>query len=156
MPLQVLESLQLKQEVTHIEEERIQVVNNIEELEQKIKDLENQMEESVREVVRAAQQRMIGWGGLPTQCCPLLQMEVECALLEGEHESDMGQLQREKELLEQLKGKLHSIEKTSHAEKSQVRNGKPSSPNHIIAAAIHILKSLLLLIVFSVILVSFL
>ncbi|XP_074466175.1 pleckstrin homology-like domain family B member 2 isoform X2 [Sebastes fasciatus] len=90
-----LESMQLKQEVTHIEEERIQVLNNIEELEQKIKDLDNQMEESVRE------------------------MEVECALLEGEHESEMAQLQREKELLEQLKKKIHGIEKTSHTEKSQ-------------------------------------
>ena len=52
--LQVLESMQLKQEVTQIEEERIQVLNNIEELEQKIKDLDNQMEESVREVERSA------------------------------------------------------------------------------------------------------
>lgn len=50
LSLQALESVQLKQEVTHIEEERIQVLNNIEELEQKIKDLDNQMEESVREV----------------------------------------------------------------------------------------------------------
>ncbi|XP_032389936.1 pleckstrin homology-like domain family B member 2 isoform X1 [Etheostoma spectabile] len=89
------ESVQLKQEVTHIEEERIQVLNNIEELEQKIKDLDNQMEESVRE------------------------MEVECALLEGEQESEMAQLQREKELLDKLKKKMHSIEKTSHIEKSQ-------------------------------------
>lgn len=48
--LQALESMQLKQEVSHIEEERIQVLNNIEELEQKIKDLDNQMEESLREV----------------------------------------------------------------------------------------------------------
>ncbi|XP_056253083.1 pleckstrin homology-like domain family B member 2 isoform X1 [Seriola aureovittata] len=93
--VKALESVQLKQEVTHIEEERIQVLNNIEELEQKIKDLDNQMEESVRE------------------------MEVECALLEGEQESEMGQLQREKELLDQLKEKIHSIEKTSHTEKSQ-------------------------------------
>ncbi|XP_076605821.1 pleckstrin homology-like domain family B member 2 isoform X2 [Chaetodon auriga] len=90
-----LESVQLKQEVTHIEEERIQVLNNIEELEQKIKDLDNQMEESVRE------------------------MEVECALLEGEQESEMAQLQREKELLDQLKDKIHSSEKKSHTEKSQ-------------------------------------
>ncbi|XP_034746174.1 pleckstrin homology-like domain family B member 2 isoform X6 [Etheostoma cragini] len=89
------ESVQLKQEVTHIEEERIQVLNNIEELEQKIKDLDNQMEESVRE------------------------MEVECALLEGEQESEMAQLQREKELLDKLKKQMHSIEKTSHIEKSQ-------------------------------------
>ncbi|XP_029304031.1 LOW QUALITY PROTEIN: pleckstrin homology-like domain family B member 2 [Cottoperca gobio] len=91
-----LESLQLKQEVTHIEEERIQVLNNIEELEQKIKDLDNQMEESVRE------------------------MEVECALLQGEQESEMAQLQREKEVLDQLlKKKIRRIEKTSHTEKSQ-------------------------------------
>nr|XP_040036230.1 pleckstrin homology-like domain family B member 2 isoform X2 [Gasterosteus aculeatus aculeatus] len=91
----VLESAQLKQEVTHIEEERIQVVNNIEELEQKIKDLDNQMEESVRE------------------------MEVECALLEGEQESEMTQLQREKELLDQLNKKIHSIQTTSPPEKHQ-------------------------------------
>ncbi|KAF1378619.1 hypothetical protein PFLUV_G00192420 [Perca fluviatilis] len=88
------ERVQLKQEVTHIEEERIQVLNNIEELEQKIKDLDNQMEESVRE------------------------MEVECALLEGEQESEMAQLQREKELLDKFKKNMH-IEKTSHTEKSQ-------------------------------------
>lgn len=47
---QALESVQLKQEATHIEEERIQVLNNMEELEQKMKDLDNQMEESLREV----------------------------------------------------------------------------------------------------------
>ncbi|XP_049597770.1 pleckstrin homology-like domain family B member 2 isoform X3 [Syngnathus scovelli] len=93
----VLESAQLKQEVTHIEEERIQVVNNIEELEQKIKDLDNQMEESVRE------------------------MEVECALLEGEQESEMAQMQKEKELLDQLKENIHSTEKISHTEKAQER-----------------------------------
>ncbi|XP_077402922.1 pleckstrin homology-like domain family B member 2 isoform X2 [Vanacampus margaritifer] len=91
----VLESAQLKQEVTHIEEERIQVVNNIEELEQKIKDLDNQMEESVRE------------------------MEVECALLEGEQESEMAQLQKEKDLLDHLKENIHSAEKISHTEKAQ-------------------------------------
>lgn len=33
-----------------VEEERIQVLNNMEELEQKIKELDNQMEESAREV----------------------------------------------------------------------------------------------------------
>ncbi|XP_060941837.1 pleckstrin homology-like domain family B member 2 [Limanda limanda] len=93
--VKALESVQLKQEVTQIEEERIQVLNNIEELEQKIKDLDNQMEESVRE------------------------MEVECALLEGEQGSEMCQLQREKERLDQLKEKLHSVEKTNLIEKSK-------------------------------------
>ncbi|KAK7926096.1 hypothetical protein WMY93_008406 [Mugilogobius chulae] len=90
-----LESVQLKQEVTQIEEERIQVLNNIEELEQKIKDLDNQMEESVRE------------------------MEVERALLDGEHESEVTQLEREKELLDQLKGKIHTIEKPNGTEKTE-------------------------------------
>lgn len=47
-------------------------------------------------------------------------MEVECALLEGEQESEMAQLQRDKELLEQLKGKIHNVEKMNHTEKSQV------------------------------------
>ncbi|XP_003971330.2 pleckstrin homology-like domain family B member 2 [Takifugu rubripes] len=92
---QALEGVQIKQEVTQIEEERIQVLNNIEELEQKIKDVDNQMEESVRET------------------------EVECALLEGEQESEMAQLQREKELLDRLKEKIPNREKKSHREKSQ-------------------------------------
>ncbi|KAM9333357.1 pleckstrin homology-like domain family B member 2 [Pholidichthys leucotaenia] len=90
-----VESVQRKQEVTHIEEERIQVLNNIEELEQKIKDLDNQMEESLRE------------------------MEVERALLEGEQESEMTQLQKEKELLDELTGKIHSVEKMSPTEMSE-------------------------------------
>ncbi|XP_072562573.1 pleckstrin homology-like domain family B member 2 isoform X2 [Paramormyrops kingsleyae] len=79
------EEVQLKQEVTRIEEERIQALNNVEELEQKIKDLDNQMEESVREV------------------------ELERALLEGEQQAEAEQLQRDKELLEQLNQKLHHV-----------------------------------------------
>uniref|UniRef100_A0A8C6PYF2 Pleckstrin homology-like domain, family B, member 2a n=1 Tax=Nothobranchius furzeri TaxID=105023 RepID=A0A8C6PYF2_NOTFU len=100
---QALESVQLKQEVTHIEEERIQVLNNIEELEQKIKDLDNQMEESLRE------------------------MEVECALLDGEQESEVTQLQKENELLEELKGKMHNVEKTSHPESQETEEQSKSS-----------------------------
>lgn len=42
--------MQIKEEVTQIEEERIQVLNNIEELKQKMKDLDTQLDESVREV----------------------------------------------------------------------------------------------------------
>lgn len=48
-------------------------------------------------------------------------MEVECALLEGEQESEMAQLQRENELLDQLKEKIPGSEKKSHTEKSQVK-----------------------------------
>jgi len=39
-----------EEEVRRVEEERIQVLNNMEELEQKIKELDNQIEESAREV----------------------------------------------------------------------------------------------------------
>lgn len=49
-----------------------------------------------------------------------LQVEVECALLDGEQESEMAQLQREKELLEELKGKESNTEKTDDTETSQV------------------------------------
>ncbi|XP_076129843.1 pleckstrin homology-like domain family B member 1 isoform X2 [Alosa pseudoharengus] len=89
------ESMHLKKEVTRIEEERIQVLNNIEELEQKVKDLDNQMEESIRE------------------------MEVEKALLEGEQDSEMVQLQREREQLDKLNEKMSAVEKNSADDKAQ-------------------------------------
>ncbi|XP_063063483.1 pleckstrin homology-like domain family B member 2 isoform X3 [Engraulis encrasicolus] len=92
---ELVEEVHLKQEMTRIEEERIQVLNNMEELEQKIKDLDNQMEESVRE------------------------MEVERALLEGEQESEASQLQQDKEALEQLNSKMADMEKKLQADKSQ-------------------------------------
>lgn len=57
---------------------------------------------------------------VPRSLCGSPQTEVECALLEGEQESEMAQLQREKELLDQLKEKIPNREKKSHAEKSQV------------------------------------
>lgn len=60
-------------------------------------------------------------------------MEVECALLEGEQESEMTQLQREKELLDKLKKNMHSIAKTSHTEKSQVKYIKCSSHDRLLA-----------------------
>ncbi|XP_051542960.1 pleckstrin homology-like domain family B member 2 isoform X2 [Myxocyprinus asiaticus] len=89
------EDAQLKLEVRSIEEERIQVLNNIEELELKIKDLDNQMEESNRE------------------------LEVERALLKGEQDSETAQLQQEKDILEQLKDKMADIENKAQTEKSQ-------------------------------------
>ncbi|XDV47594.1 hypothetical protein PO909_017184 [Leuciscus waleckii] len=85
----------LKLDVRRIEEERIQVLNNMEELELKIKDLDNQMEESIRE------------------------LEVERALLEGEQDSETAQLQQEKDALEQLKEKMSDIENKAQTEKSQ-------------------------------------
>uniref|UniRef100_A0A8C7Z169 Pleckstrin homology-like domain, family B, member 2b n=1 Tax=Oryzias sinensis TaxID=183150 RepID=A0A8C7Z169_9TELE len=59
-----------KVEVRHVEEERIQVLNNIEELEQKIKELDNQMEESGREVNLKSRR-----GRASCEACELLQAE---------------------------------------------------------------------------------
>ncbi len=47
-------------------------------------------------------------------------MEVERALLEGEQDSEMAQLQQEKDALEQLKEKMADIENKAQMEKSQV------------------------------------
>ncbi|XP_016338572.1 pleckstrin homology-like domain family B member 2 isoform X5 [Sinocyclocheilus anshuiensis] len=92
---QVSEDMQLRQEVTRIEEERIQVFNNIEELEQKIRDLDTQMDESFRE------------------------MEVERALLDGEQEAEVAQLQSDKEMLEQLNEKMANMEKNAQKNQTQ-------------------------------------
>ncbi|XP_077098329.1 pleckstrin homology-like domain family B member 2 isoform X7 [Siphateles boraxobius] len=92
---QVSEDRQLRQEVTRIEEERIQVFNNIEELEQKIRDLDTQMDESIRE------------------------MEVERALLDGEQEAEVTQLQSDKEMLEQLNEKMGNMEKNAQRNHTQ-------------------------------------
>ncbi|XP_050976845.1 pleckstrin homology-like domain family B member 2 isoform X3 [Labeo rohita] len=91
----VSEDMQLRQEVTRIEEERIQVLNNIEELEQKIRDLDTQMDESIRE------------------------MEVERALLDGEQEAEVAQLQSDKEMLEQLNEKMGNMEKNAQKNQTQ-------------------------------------
>ncbi|XP_072306711.1 pleckstrin homology-like domain family B member 2 isoform X2 [Eucyclogobius newberryi] len=82
-------------EVRRVEEERIQVLNNMEELEQKIKELDNQIEESAREV------------------------EVERALVEAEHESEVAALQQEKDALESLHSKMADLENKSKKEKDK-------------------------------------
>ncbi|XP_051782463.1 pleckstrin homology-like domain family B member 2 isoform X2 [Erpetoichthys calabaricus] len=88
-----LEEERIKQEIVCVEDERIHVLNNLEELEQKIKDLSNQMEESARE------------------------LDMERALLDGEHDSEMTQLQHEKEVLDQLNGKIAELETNVISEK---------------------------------------
>uniref|UniRef100_A0A8C6P6Z2 PH domain-containing protein n=1 Tax=Nothobranchius furzeri TaxID=105023 RepID=A0A8C6P6Z2_NOTFU len=89
-------SVPTEEEVRHVEEERIQALNNIEELEQKIKDLDNQMEESAQEV------------------------EVERALVEAEQDSEVAALEREKEGLEALHNKIQHLETKSQQEKEKL------------------------------------
>lgn len=49
-----------EEQLSRVEEERIQVLNTIEELELKVKELDNQMEESAREVKRKQTHQKIG------------------------------------------------------------------------------------------------
>ncbi|XP_042298863.1 pleckstrin homology-like domain family B member 2 isoform X6 [Sceloporus undulatus] len=84
-------ALQLNQ----MEEQRIVILNNLEELEQKIKDLNDQMDESSRE------------------------MDMECALLDGEQKSETAELLKEKEILDHLNRKIAELERNVIGEKTK-------------------------------------
>nr|XP_034972226.1 pleckstrin homology-like domain family B member 2 isoform X3 [Zootoca vivipara] len=82
-------------ELNQMEEQRIIILNNLEELEQKVKDLNDQMDESSRE------------------------MDMECALLDGEQKSETAELLKEKEILDHLNRKIAELERNAIGEKSK-------------------------------------
>ncbi|XP_029611032.1 pleckstrin homology-like domain family B member 2 isoform X2 [Salmo trutta] len=84
-----------RKEVTRVEEERIQVLNNMDKLEQKIKELDNQMDESLREV------------------------EVEGALVQAEQEAELAALQQERDAVETLDTKMADMEQQAQDQKTQ-------------------------------------
>ncbi|XP_032535514.1 pleckstrin homology-like domain family B member 2 isoform X4 [Chiroxiphia lanceolata] len=86
---------QRRQELVRLEEERIVILNNLEELEQKIKDLNDQMDESSRE------------------------LDMECALLDGEQKSETTELLKEKEILDHLNRKIAELERNVIGEKTK-------------------------------------
>ncbi|XP_058268076.1 pleckstrin homology-like domain family B member 2 isoform X6 [Hemibagrus wyckioides] len=98
------EDLQIKQVITRIEEERIQVLNNIEELEQKIKDLDTQLNESISEESLLALKKQ------STQITQQAQQEKENFLKEKSNLHLM--LQRERENFASLERKYAEL--TSH------------------------------------------
>nr|XP_036873538.1 pleckstrin homology-like domain family B member 2 isoform X16 [Manis javanica] len=83
------------QELAAMEETRIAILNNLEELEQKIKDINDQMDESSRE------------------------LDMECALLDGEQKSETTELMKEKEILDHLNRKITELEKNIVGEKTK-------------------------------------
>lgn len=105
-----------------MEEERIQVLNNVEEVEQKIKELDNQVEESAREVRTENEKtefvRVIFFL-FPSGWVPC-QVEVEQALVEAEMESEVAGLQQEKDALEALHAKMSDMETKSQQEREKV------------------------------------
>ncbi|KAK3521941.1 hypothetical protein QTP70_020055, partial [Hemibagrus guttatus] len=112
------EDMQIKQDITRIEEERIQVLNNIEELEQKIKDLDTQLDESISEWSLESDSLRLWTGVFYTDNefnqVPLIQMEVERALLEGEQNEELALLQADKELLVKLNEMMSKMEKMTN------------------------------------------
>nr|XP_020665672.1 pleckstrin homology-like domain family B member 2 isoform X8 [Pogona vitticeps] len=86
---------QRAQQLNQMEEQRIIILNNLEELEQKIKDLNDQMDESSRE------------------------MDMECALLDGEQKSETAELLKEKEILDHLNRKIAELERNVIGEKTK-------------------------------------
>ncbi|XP_037985995.1 pleckstrin homology-like domain family B member 2 isoform X4 [Motacilla alba alba] len=86
---------QRREELGQLEEERIVILSNLEELEQKIKDLNDQMDESSRE------------------------LDMECALLDGEQKSETTELLKEKEILDHLNRKIAELERNVIGEKTK-------------------------------------
>ncbi|XP_060090510.1 pleckstrin homology-like domain family B member 2 isoform X2 [Heteronotia binoei] len=82
-------------ELNQMEEQHIIILNNLEEVEQKIKELNDQMDESSRE------------------------MDMECALLDGEQKSETAELLKEKEILDHLNRKIAELERNVIGEKTK-------------------------------------
>ncbi|XP_041030387.1 pleckstrin homology-like domain family B member 1 isoform X4 [Carcharodon carcharias] len=83
------------QQVAYLEEERVRVLTSVDELKQRIKELDQQLEESSREA------------------------EMERALLQGERESEIAQIRQEQEIIEQLEEKLLELESNIQREKDK-------------------------------------
>ncbi|XP_060226479.1 pleckstrin homology-like domain family B member 2 isoform X7 [Meriones unguiculatus] len=83
------------QELAAMEDARMVILNNLEEFEQKIKDINDQMDESSRE------------------------LDMECALLDGEQKSETAELMKEKEILDHLNRKITELEKNIVGEKTK-------------------------------------
>ncbi|XP_043936861.1 pleckstrin homology-like domain family B member 1 isoform X7 [Protopterus annectens] len=86
-----------KQEVVHLEEERVRVLSHIDDLKTRVKELEQQLQESAREA------------------------EMERALLQGERESEMEQIAQEHIIVGQLEEKLTELELGIQQEKDKER-----------------------------------
>ncbi|XP_067826966.1 pleckstrin homology-like domain family B member 1 isoform X3 [Heptranchias perlo] len=88
---------QSAQEVVYLEEERVKVLTSVDELKQRIKEIDQQLQESSREA------------------------EMERALLQGERESEVAQIHQEQEIIEQLEEKLSELESNIQREKDKER-----------------------------------
>ncbi|XP_058866348.1 pleckstrin homology-like domain family B member 1 isoform X17 [Acipenser ruthenus] len=87
----------VRQEVSYLEEERVRVLSRIDELKNRVTELEQQLQESKQEA------------------------EMERALLQGERQAELEQIHTEKEIIIQLQQKLSKLESGIQREKDQER-----------------------------------
>lgn len=111
-------------ELGHLEEERVRVLARTDELKSRLLELEQQLQESKQEVGRrsrapAAPAPPTGARGWGAQLC-LPQAEMERALLQGERQAELEQMEAETDVIAQLQHKLDELESAIQREKDKV------------------------------------
>ncbi|KAJ8256935.1 hypothetical protein COCON_G00190870 [Conger conger] len=86
-----------RRELAYLEEERVRVLTRVDELKTRITELEQQLQESKQEA------------------------EMERALLQGERQAELDQVEAETEIISQLQRKLNQLESTIQREKDKER-----------------------------------
>ncbi|XP_059495107.1 pleckstrin homology-like domain family B member 1 isoform X2 [Stegostoma tigrinum] len=84
-------------QAAYLEEERLRILASVDELKQRVKELDQQLEESNHEA------------------------EMERALLQGERESEIAQIRQEQQIIVQLEEKLSELESNIQREKEKER-----------------------------------
>lgn len=119
-------------EAQRLEEERACVFGRLDELKGRVKELEQQLQETSREVrvwvaPTWALGSRLGWSGhADTAVSP--QAEMERALLQGERESEVARLQQEQEVVQQLQEKLSGLDASIRKERDKVSPEAGLSP----------------------------
>ena len=103
----------------HLEDERVCVLARIDELKARLVELEQQLQESKQEV-GGAPGAQPGPGLALSRPLFLLQAEMERALLQGERQAELEQLESETDAIAQLQRKLDELEEAVQREKDKV------------------------------------
>lgn len=118
-------------ELGYLEDERVGVLARIDELKSRLMELEQQLQESKQEVGRRAHVEPLR----PSACTEaqllfLLQAEMERALLQGERQAELEQMESETDVIAQLQHKLDELESAIQREKDKVGWDPTHPPTH--------------------------
>lgn len=112
-------------ELAYLEDERLRALARIDELKSRLTELEQQLQESKQEVgggaptrqTHRARRRLLG---IKAQLVFLLQADMERALLQGERQAEVDQLESETDVIAQLQRRLDELESAIQREKDKV------------------------------------